>query len=100
MRGVRETGATRVTDVRPEWSEQRVTMTEDQRRIGGPVHLAEDRAAVRRVGDGVGEGHLEGSREEEQQPGMLARATAAAGAAVERIKVSFNTVYMHRFAGM
>jgi hypothetical protein len=92
MRGGRETGATRVTDVRPEWSEQRVRMTEDQRRIGGPVHLAEDRATVRRVGDGASDygaddEYIVKSGEEEQQPGMFARAAAAAGAAVDMVKV-------------
>ena len=84
-RGRRDIGeGGNVTNVHTDWSKERVHMTEDERRIGGPVHLAQEGARVGPVEGGVS--GLEG--EEEQQPGMLAKATAAAGAAVGRIRVS------------
>ena len=114
-RGRREIGeGGNVTNVHPDWSKERVHMTEDERRIGGPVHLSQEGARVRPVGGGAtgthgvrgdrdtgvtlggmgmgtaGMGGREGEvvGEEEQQPGMLAKATAAAGAAVGMIRVS------------
>ena len=96
-RGRREIGeGGNVTNVHPDWPKERVHMIEDERGIGGPVHLAQEGARVRPVGGGVREGasdygadeeYMAGQREGEQQPGLLAKAGAAAGAAVAMVKV-------------